>query len=153
MVLDRNSHSYLSDGKAEEQGDQGMCQRFNSWIWGQCWFFLFCFVLFIFCLFRAAYAAYGGSQTRGLSELQPLAYARATAMRDPSWVCNPHHSSQQPQIPNPLSEARDRTCNLMFPSHICFCCAKTGTPWSWCFACLFACFLIRKENTASSTRE
>ena len=38
------------------------------------------------------------------------------------------HSSRQRQILNPLSEARDRTCNLMVPSRIFFCCATTGTP-------------------------
>ena len=41
------------------------------------------------------------------SELQLLAYAAATATRDPSPVCSLHHSSQQRQILNPLSEARD----------------------------------------------
>ena len=39
-------------------------------------------------------------------ELQLLVYATATAMWDPS-LCNLHHSSQQCQILNPLSEARD----------------------------------------------
>ena len=32
-------------------------------------------------------------------ELQLLAYTTDTAMRDPSYICDPHHSS--------LSEARD----------------------------------------------
>ena len=41
------------------------------------------------------------------SELQVPAYATATATRDPSLVCDLHHSSQQRQIPNLLSEARD----------------------------------------------
>ena len=35
------------------------------------------------------------------------AYARPSATRDPSRVCNLHHSSQQRRIINPLSEARD----------------------------------------------
>ena len=41
-----------------------------------------------------------------------------------------HHSLQQHQILNPLSKARDQTCNLMVTSQICFCCATTGTPVS-----------------------
>ena len=41
------------------------------------------------------------------SELQPLAYARATATLNPRGICDPHHSSWQCQIFNPLSEARD----------------------------------------------
>ena len=36
------------------------------------------------------------------SQLQPLAYARATATPDPSQVCNLHHSSWQHQSFNPL---------------------------------------------------
>ena len=74
------------------------------------------------------------------SELQLPAYATAT--QDPSLVCDPHYSSQQHQTPNPLSEARNQTCNLVVPSQIRFCCARTGIPlplfffsWrvSWCF--------------------
>ena len=49
-------------------------------------------------------------------ELQPLAYATATAIWDPSRVCELHHSSQQRRIPNPWSKARDRTLILMDPS-------------------------------------
>ena len=52
------------------------------------------------------------------SELEPPAYARATATRDPSRVCNLHHSSGQRRIVNPLSKGRDRTRNLMAPSRI-----------------------------------
>ena len=63
----------------------------------------------------AAPAAYGGSQTRGLIRTTP-AYARATAMPDPSQVCNLHQSPQHCRILNPLREARDRT--HMVPSQI-----------------------------------
>jgi len=49
-------------------------------------------------------------------------------MLDLSRICNLHHSSWQCQILNPLSEARDRTHNLMVASRICFCWAMTGTP-------------------------
>ena len=52
------------------------------------------------------------------SELQPLAYTTATATPDLSHVCDTHHSSQQCQILNPLSEARDRTHILMDPSQV-----------------------------------
>ena len=46
------------------------------------------------------------------------AYARATAMWDPSRVCDLHHSSSQRRILNPLSKARDGTLNLMVSSQI-----------------------------------
>ena len=55
-------------------------------------------------------------------------YATATAMPDPSHICNPHHSSQQHQIPDPLSEARDQTSILMDASQIHFRCTTMGTP-------------------------
>ena len=41
------------------------------------------------------------------SELQLLASAVATAIWDPSRVCDLHHSSQQRRILNPLNKARD----------------------------------------------
>ena len=61
-------------------------------------------------------------------ELQMLAYTTATATQDLSHICNLHHSSQQCQILNPLSEARDQTRILMDPSQICDCWATMGTP-------------------------
>ena len=65
-----------------------------------------------------------------LSELQLPAYATATATatQDPSYVCDLHHSSQQCQILNPLTEARDQTHNLTDTNQVYFCCATTGTP-------------------------
>ena len=86
----------------------------------------FCLFVF-FLLFRAALAAYGGSQTRVESELQLLAYTAATATPDPSLVCDLYYSSRPCQILNPLSEARDQTHNLMVPSQIHFHCTTTGT--------------------------
>ena len=75
------------------------------------------FCLFIyFCLFRAAPAAYGGSQSRGLIG------AIAAGL---------HHSSRQRRILNSLREARNGTRYLMVPSRIRFRCTTTGTP-SFC---------------------
>ena len=79
-------------------------------------FYLLYFILFylICCLFRTTHTAYGGSQAR-----DPI---RATA-------ASLQHSSWQHQILNPLSEARDRTRNLIVPSQIHFFrCTPTGTP-------------------------
>ena len=39
-----------------------------------------------------------------------------------------YHSLWQCQIPNPLSKAREQTCNFIVPSGIHFCCAMMGTP-------------------------
>ena len=61
-------------------------------------------------------------------ELWLLAYAMATELPDLSHICDLHHSSRQRQILNPLSEARDRTRNLMAPSQIHFRCSMVGTP-------------------------
>ena len=73
---------------------------------------LFYFVLFFFGLFRATPTAYGSSQARG--------QIRAAAV-------SLYHSSWQCQILNPLSQARDQTCNLVVPSLIHFHCAMTGS--------------------------
>jgi len=66
-------------------------------------------------------------------ELQPPVYATATATRDPRQVCDLHHSSQQRRILNPLSEARDRTRNLMVPSRVHFHCATSELPGFFLF--------------------
>ena len=64
-------------------------------------------------------------------ELQLPACATATAVQDPSQVCDRHHSSPQCQILNPLREVRAQTCVLKDPSQICFHSATAGTPlWS-----------------------
>ena len=57
-----------------------------------------------------------------------LAYATATATWDLSHVCNLNLSSQQRQILNPLSKARDQTRILMDTSWIHFHCTTMGTP-------------------------
>ena len=60
-------------------------------------------------------------------ELQLPACATATSMPDLSHVCKLHHSSQQCQIFNLLSEARDWICNFMVPCQVHFCCTIMGT--------------------------
>ena len=72
-------------------------------------------IFFFFDFSRAALMAYGGSRARGPIGAVPF-YTTATS--DPSCVCDLHHSSQQSRILNPLSEAKNRTCNLMVPSRI-----------------------------------
>ena len=91
----------------------------------------YCFFFFFF--FRAIPATYRGSSLGVESELQLPAYTTATAMQDPSRVCDLHHSSQQRQILNPLGEARDWTCNLVVPSRIHFRCATRETPAYYSF--------------------
>ena len=46
-------------------------------------------------------------------ELQLLTHATGTTAPDLHCVCDLHHSSEQGQILNPLSEARDRTSILI----------------------------------------
>ena len=89
---------------------------------------LYTVIFFFFCFVRAAPVAYGISQAGVKSELQLPAYTTATAMLGLSCICNLYHSSQQCQILNPLSEARDRTRNLMVPNQIHFRHAMMGTP-------------------------
>ena len=56
----------------------------------------------------------------GETELQLPAYTTATAMPDPSHICNLCHSSWQCQILNPLSKARERISMLMDTSQLCY---------------------------------
>ena len=51
-------------------------------------------------------------------ELQLSAFATTTATWDLSHVYDLHYSSQQHQIPNPLSMARDQTRVLMDASRV-----------------------------------
>ena len=75
--------------------------------------FFFFFFFFFFAFFRTAPAAYGSSQARGRIRAAAATYATATAMQNPSLMCNLHHSSPQCQIPDPLSKARGRSPILM----------------------------------------
>ena len=88
----------------------------------QCWFlffsfpFFFSFLFLSFCCFKAAPMAYRGSQARGQIRAIAacLSQSQSKARYKPRlWL---HHGSQQCQILNPLSEARDRTHNPMVPS-------------------------------------
>ena len=62
---------------------------------------------------------------------QLMPTATATATPDPSRVFDAHHSSQQRQSLNPLSEAGDQTHILMVPSQIRFHCATMGASYSF----------------------
>ena len=72
--------------------------------------------------------AYGDSQARGQIGAVAAGLRHRQSNTKSELVCDLHHSSQQHQILNPLSKARDQTCNLIVPSRICFHCATMGTP-------------------------
>ena len=61
-------------------------------------------------------------------ELKLSVYTTAMATQDLSCIWDLHYSSQQCQILNLLSKARDQNHNLMVSSRICFHCAMMGTP-------------------------
>ena len=82
-----------------------------------CWMCLFIFHLYFF---RATPTAYGSSQARDQIRAAGTAYTTAIATQDPNHICDLHHSSQQGQIPNPLSRARNWTHILMNTSQIRF---------------------------------
>ena len=71
---------------------------------------LLCFFLFSFFKIRAPPFAYASSQARGQIRAAALAYATATAILDLNHICDLHCSSQQHQILNPLSGAKDWVC-------------------------------------------
>ena len=92
-------------------------------------FFILFYFYFIFLLFRAAPAAYGGSQARNRigATAAGLRHSHSNAISE--LVCSLHHGSRQHWNLNPLSEARDPTQNLMVPSWIHHHCAMMGTPF------------------------
>ena len=74
-------------------------------------------------------------------ELQLPAYPTATAMLDPSCVCDPHKC----WIPDPLREARDRTHNLMGTSWVRNPLSTMGTPMWGILEHLCCPYLLRTE--------
>ena len=77
------------------------------------------FFFFFFLLFLEPHPQHMEVPRLGVqSQLKLLASTTATAMQDPSRVCDRRHSSRQRQILNLPSEARDRTCILTDASQI-----------------------------------
>ena len=73
----------------------------------------FNFNFFFFFCFLGPYLQHMEVPGLGIElELPMHTYATATAMPDPSHVCDLHHSLQQCWILNLLSEFRDQTCSL-----------------------------------------
>ena len=88
----------------------------------------FFFFFFVFCPFRPSPVAYGGSQARGLIGAVATSLHHCHSKARSKLLCDLHHSSWQRRILNPLSKARDSTCNLMVPSWVHFHCTTMGTP-------------------------
>ena len=80
------------------------------------WILLLLFLKNIILLFRAAPAAYGGSQARNQIGAT-TASLRHSHSNTGSELCLPP-TPQLTETPDPLSKASDRTRNLMFPSRI-----------------------------------
>ena len=94
--------------------------------------FSFSLFLFLFFAFFLGLHLWHKEILRLGDELEPPlpAYATATAMEDPSRICNIHHSSRQGQILNLPSKARDQTGNLMVLSRFVSAAPRLGTPCS-----------------------
>ena len=84
--------------------------------------------VYVFCLFKTAPATYGGSQARGLIGASSASLHHSHSNIRSELRQRPTPSSRQHWILNLVSEARDRTCNLMVPSWIRFHCTMMGTP-------------------------
>ena len=114
-------------GKVEEADWEG---GLNS-SWRSLGFVFWCvlFFFFFFFCFLGPHLRHMEVPRLGVQlELQLPAYTTATATLVPRRVWDLYHSSRQCQILNPLSEARDRTRNLMVSSQFRFCCAMMGAP-------------------------
>ena len=80
-----------------------------------------CFYFILKILFRATPWPMEVPRLGVELKLQLLIYPTATAIQDPSHICDLHYSSRQCPILNPLSETRDRTYILMDTSQIHSC--------------------------------
>ena len=99
--------------------------------------FLFFFFFFFLC-FLGLHLQHMKVPRLGVeSELQLPAYAAATSRPDLNCVCDLQHSSEQRQIPSPLSKGRDRTQVLMDISQVRCCWAMRGNPCHIFFSFLF----------------
>ena len=80
---------------------------------------IYIYIYFVFLSFLGPHPRHMEIPRLGVrSELLLPAYARATAMPDPSRICNLHGNVRQHRILHPPSKARDQTRNLMVPSQI-----------------------------------
>ena len=84
--------------------------------------------LFVFCFIGTHLRHMEVPRLGVQSELQLLAYTRATETSDLSRVCDLRHISRPHRILNPLERGQGSNCNLMVPGGIHFRCASTGTP-------------------------
>ena len=76
---------------------------------------LFYFIFFgLFAFSRAASAACGGSQARGLIRAVATGLHQSHSNADLSRICNLHHSSRQRWMLNPLSEPGIQPATLWF---------------------------------------
>ena len=86
-------------------------------------------------------------------ELELPAYTTATAMPDPSCICDLNHSSWQRQILNPLIEAKDQTHILLYTSRIRYCWATVGTPYTVYFLYVSIIEHIYERNIQNSKKK
>ena len=77
------------------------------------------FFFFFFCFLGPHLLQMEAPRLRVQSELQLPAYTTITATQDPRHTCNPHRSSWQRWILNPLSDAREWTHILMDTIRVC----------------------------------
>ena len=118
-----NKISALRGGSVSAQDWNSLCiQKFLSWRWicGTTFSTLRGFEIVVAFFFEIP-------RLRVEWELQLPAYTTATAMQDPSRICDLHHSSWQCRILNPLSGARDKSSSSWILVGIIKCWAMTGT--------------------------
>ena len=114
-------------------------------------FFFFFFFFFLSFVLLGLYPQHMEVPRLGVqSELWLPAFATATATPDLSLIFDLHHNSWQRHIINPLSEARDPTCNLMLPSRISFRCTTMGTSRNCLLITKIAPFPLHSSASESS---
>ena len=126
----------ISQGRSDLKSRLGCVALAASWCWLWAGVRPGCPARFFFFFFRLSFFFFLGLHAWHVevprlgvrSQLQLPTCTTATAMPEPSCVCDLRHSSWQHWILNPLGKAMDQTHNLMAPSGILFHCVRTGTP-------------------------
>ena len=110
------------------KADNGICIQLRQNLWFFFLFFSFCFSSGLLLWHMEV------PRLESESELQLPAYAIATAMPDPSCLCDLPHRSWQCWIFNPLSKARDWTHILMDTNQVCNLLGHNRNSWNLHFA-------------------
>ena len=109
-VMHPDSPGTEASGASQTSASETLHQAVRLYPLAHPLFIVIIIIIFVFCLFRAAPAAHGGSQSRDLIGAVASSLFNSLINADLSHICDIPCSLWQCQILNPLRKARDGTC-------------------------------------------